>query len=93
MAQGIDYEAALRDPAACFGSPAAIVAANELSDRQKIALLRQWAYDESELAVATEEGMPGGESQLFQEIAAALATLDRGGDSAAPTKQRLPSTR
>jgi hypothetical protein len=90
MAGGVDFETAMKDPAAQFASPAEIVADAGLSDAQKIALLRQWEYDESELAVATEEGMPGAERSLLQEIAAALAQLDPGGDETAPTKQRVP---
>lgn len=90
MAGPVDYETALRNPAASFASPAAIVEHGGLDAAQKVALLRQWEYDESELAVATEEGMPGGESALLQQIAAALAVLDPGGEATAPTKQRVP---
>ena len=36
--------------------------------------------------------MPGGESALLQQIAAALAELDPDGASAAPSKQRVPPT-
>lgn len=90
MTGDVDFETAMKDPAARFARPAAIVADAGLSDAQKIALLRQWEYDESEIAVATEEGMPGAESALLQEIAAALARLDPGGDETAPTKHRVP---
>jgi len=86
MAAPIDYAKALDDPAAQFAAPDDIVAATGLTNEQKIALLRRWEYDESEIAVATEEGMPGGESRLLQQIAAAIAALDPGGASAGPTK-------
>lgn len=89
MTAPIDYAAALDDPAAQFAEPADIVAAEGLAEEQKIALLRRWQYDESEIAVATEEGMPGGESSLLQQISAALAELDPEGASA-PGKQRVP---
>jgi hypothetical protein len=93
MAAPIDYAKALENPAAQFAGPADIVAAEGLSKEQKIALLRQWEYDESEIAVATEEGMPGSESRLLQQIALALGQLDPDGAGAGPTKQRVPPTR
>lgn len=90
MAKKLDYDEALRDPAAHFADPAALVHAQELTAEQKVALLRRWEYDESEMAVATEEGMPGGENSVLQAIAAALAVLDPGGQSTAPSKHRVP---
>jgi hypothetical protein len=92
MAEKLDYNEALRDPAAHFADPAALVDTQELTAEQKIALLRQWEYDESEMAVATEEGMPGGDNSVLQAITAALAVLDPGGQSTAPSKQRVPPT-
>ena len=89
MAAPTDYAKALDDPAAQFAAPADIVADEALTDAQKIAILRQWQYDESEIAVATEEGMPGGESSLLHQISAAPAELDPEGASA-PGKQRVP---
>ncbi len=90
MAKELDYNEALRDPAGHFADPAAVVDAPNLTAEQKIGVLRQWEYDESEIAVASEEGMPGPESALLQQIAAALAVLDPGGESTAPHKQRVP---
>ena len=90
MAKELDYEAALRDPAAHFAGPQAVIDAAGLTAEQKIAVLRRWEYDESEMAVATEEGMPGGENSVLQAITAALAVLDPGGDSTAPSKHRVP---
>lgn len=92
MARELDYDEALRDPAAHFADPASVVDAGALTTEQKIALLRQWEYDESEMAVATEEGMPGGESSVLQQIAAALAVLDAASEGTAPSKQRVPPT-
>lgn len=86
MPAPIDYAKALDDPATQFAAPADIVAAEGLTKEQKIALLRRWEYDANEIAVAVEEGMPGGESRLLQQIAAAIAALDPDGASAAPTK-------
>ena len=93
MAKELDYDEALRDPAAHFADPTAVVEAVDLSVEQKVAVLRQWEYDESEIAVAAEEGMPGPESELLQKIAAALAVIDPGGETTAPFKHRVPPTR
>ena len=90
MAEKLDYDRALCDPAAHFADPAAVLDTRALTTEQKIAVLRQWAYDENEIAVAAEEGMPGPESELLQKIVAALAVLDPGGRPAAPNKQRVP---
>jgi hypothetical protein len=90
MAEKLDYQAALSDPASHFADPAAVLDAAGLTTEQKIAVLRQWEYDESEIAVAAEEGMPGPESELLQKIAAALVALDPDSGQPAPNKQRMP---
>ena len=90
MGTTIDYEKALNDPAAYFSDPAAVRSVAGLSTEQKIAILRQWEYDQSELAVAQEEGMPGNGAPLLQRIAEILMELDPAGDRPAPTKHRVP---
>lgn len=91
MTRTIKYEDAMRDPAACFATPSDVLAAAGLSTDQKVAILRQWEYDESEIAVAQEEGMPGGDTERLQAIAAVLAELDPHADGeTAPNKQRIP---
>lgn len=91
MAATIDYETALSDPAAYFGDPEAVRSAASLSTEQKVAILRQWEYDQSELAVAQEEGMPGNGGALLQRITEILMELDPAGeDRPAPTKHRVP---
>lgn len=42
-----------------FATPEALLAAEDLSREQKLALLRQWEYDLHLLQVATEENMTG----------------------------------
>jgi hypothetical protein len=85
----IDVEQALLDPGSVFDTPEAVVAAGSLSDQQKIEVLRRWEYDASESAVATEEGMPGGEDDLLHRILAALDQLGAEIDveETGPTKQ------
>ena len=71
----IELEQALRDPASSFAGPEDVVAHPDLSQEQKIEILRLWEYDATEAAVATEEGMPGGNNGLLQRILTALAAL------------------
>lgn len=85
----IDLEQALRDPAASFAGPEDVVAHPDLGREQKIEILRLWEYDAAEAAVATEEGMPGGDNGLLARILAALAALGAGAHACdtGPTKQ------
>ena len=87
--KAMDIEKALLDPGSVFASPEALLAQDGLSDQQKIEILRRWSYDASEAGVATEEGMPGGNSDLLQRILAALNQLAGkiDVDQVAPTKQ------
>jgi hypothetical protein len=88
MDRRIDYEQALLDPSTQFAQPEAVLKEPGLRREQKIEILRRWAYDESEIAVAEEEGMKGGESSLLQPILIALEQL-KGGivEHTSPTKQ------
>ena len=56
---------------------------------QKIEILCRWAYDASELAVAEEEGMTGGETSLLARVLEVLNALTGGYDAehSPPTKQ------
>jgi len=90
MTQGKkDVQAALRDPAGAFQAPEAVAAHPDLTREQKIEVLQQWAYDASESEVATEEGMPGGNTPLLRRILLALKGLGVSGEGtdAGPTKQ------
>jgi hypothetical protein len=57
--------------------------------QQNIEILRRWEYDASEACVATEEGMPDGESDLLRRILLALEQLSAeiDLDQVGPTKQ------
>jgi hypothetical protein len=72
--QSVDFDLALIDPAAAFGSPEDVVGDSRLTARNKIEILCRWAYDSAELSVAEEEGMGGGESVDLNEV---LRALDR----------------
>jgi hypothetical protein len=56
---------------------------------QKLEILRRWAYDASEVAVAEEEGMVGAENDLLRRILLALEQLPTGLDAqlTGPSKQ------
>lgn len=84
-----ELEQALLDPSSVFTSPSQVLERVGLSAEQKIEVLRRWEYDAAESAVALEEGMPGGDSDLLRQILLALAELTRGIDmeQIGPTKQ------
>ena len=87
--KGANLDQALLDPGSVFESPEALLGTEALSQEQKIELLRRWAYDANESAVALEEGMPDGESDLLRRILLALEQLTGGIDTeqVGPTKQ------
>jgi hypothetical protein len=84
-----DVEQALLDPGSVFGSPEELLVAKGLSREQRIAVLRRWEYDASEVSVAVEEGMPGGNADLVHRILRALEQLGATVDveRVGPTKQ------
>jgi len=84
-----DMNLALLDPSSVFSTPEALLTLADLSNEQKIEILRRWAYDASEIGVAVEEGMPDGESDLLRRIMLALNQLTGGLDMehVGPTKQ------
>lgn len=87
-AQTIDLDRALFDPASVFKGPDAVVEYESIALEHKVEILRRWAYDAIEMAVAEEEGMGGGEVVAVDTILAALDRLARGRHSmrTAPTK-------
>ncbi|MEP0232053.1 hypothetical protein [Roseibium sp.] len=72
--KAIDMEKALLDPSSVFASPEEVAERNDLSVEQRIEILRRWSYDAAEDAVALEEGMPDGNSDLQHRV---LTVLDR----------------
>ena len=84
-----DVEQALLDPGAVFGSPEELLEAEGLSREQRIAILRRWEYDASEVSVAVEEGMPAGNADLVHRVLLALEKLGAAVDveRVGPTKQ------
>ena len=76
--QAGDLERALLDPTAVFKLPEDVLKREDLSDEQKAAILRRWAYDARELEVAEDEGMRDGEPDLLDRVLRALDELKAG---------------
>jgi len=58
----MDYQQALKNPGRMFAEPESVEASAEFDDAQKRAILVQWKDQLIQLAKATEENMPGPES-------------------------------
>lgn len=69
------YESALTSPTRYFDRPQEVVDHPDLLKEQKIDILRSWYRDGTELSVAEEEGMGGGEDEHLDEIRACLRKL------------------
>ena len=89
MKRAMDYQKALLDPASIFDGPEEVLEQAELSKDQQIEILRRWAYDAGEIAVAEEEGMEGDGPLILQRVLQTLDKLTGGLDvgNSAPTKQ------
>ncbi len=86
----IDYEKALINPAGVFLQPEDVFDDEDLTDDQKITVLRRWEYDARTLMVAAEENMAGDdEDDLLDRILALLHELNAefDPDISPPTKQ------
>lgn len=66
---------ALMDPAAVFSEPRAVLAAPDLSDQDKLAVLKRWEQDARELEVAEEEGMLGEGGSRLADVIKAIESL------------------
>ncbi|WP_119304026.1 hypothetical protein [Dongia deserti] len=74
------FDALMTDVASHFKSLAALLAKEDLTREQKLALLRQWEYDLHLMQVATEENMtsdaaPGNNAEKIREVRAAAEKL------------------
>jgi hypothetical protein len=84
----IDFDRALIDPASQFTCPENVLVTPGLRIEQKIEILCRWTYDATELAVAEEEGMGGGEPSNLGDVIKALDMVTGGFDveHTGPTK-------
>lgn len=86
----INIEHAKLDPAHTFHRPREVLENEKISRADKIDILRRWAYDEREIAVAEEENMQGIDADtnnILDEILECLIELGVDSDGSAPTKQ------
>ena len=74
----IDLDQALSCPTCVFRRPEDVVEHPTLTRAQKIEILRRWVYDATELAVAENEGMGGGEAAGIDVVMAALDRVNAG---------------
>jgi hypothetical protein len=86
------FENAKIDPSSEFKSPQDIIVDDNLSREQKIDLLKRWAYDAREIAVAEEENMRGSNDRHHVILEAILKSLlilgiDSDQEKSPPTKQ------
>jgi len=88
------FDKLIGDVSQHFATPEALIAEENLTREQKLALLRQWEYDLHLLQVATEENMtgdapPGANAEIIRQVHAAAETLgaelDTDGGGAAKT--------
>ena len=86
----VNLELAKLNPASVFKQPKDVLQDKSLSRDEKIDILRRWAYEERELAVAEEENMltpTGNGGTILDEVLDSLLKLGGTDDSGAPTKQ------
>lgn len=85
-------EKAKLNPSSVYKRPHDIVEDRTLSRKDKIEILRRWAYDEREISVAEEENMQSPDNYrqiILDEVLSALLELgvERDQDKPPPTKQ------
>lgn len=83
-----DVEEAVARPWAAYQTPEAVLNDDATTAAQKRRILESWERDSRELAVAEEENMGGGESNMLGRVLEALATLP-----APDERQRGPATK
>lgn len=89
----VDITLAKLDPAHVFKSPHKVLNDPTLTTAEKIDILKRWAYEEREIAVAEEENMlghaPNSHKNILDEILRCLLELgeESDQDQHPPTKQ------
>lgn len=84
----IDIERAKLNPSSIFISPQKVTEEESLTTDEKIEILRRWEYDAREMQVATEENMPGTNSDILSKVLEELNKLGAKSKvkSTSPTK-------
>lgn len=80
MAMTVDFDEfnqIISDPSAVYKAPEDVLVDARLSREQKIAVLKQWAYDEREIEVAEEENMrTEAKSTILHQVLIVLRQLE-----------------
>lgn len=76
MDKPFDYQRALLDPTLFFSQPGDVLEQNDLSQDEKLSLLKRWEQDAREIEVAEEEGMVGTRPSQLSAIIQAIDQLD-----------------
>ena len=88
----VRIETAKHDPASVYKRPKDVLDDETLTRHEKIDILRRWAYDEREIAVAEEENMlcegPEQRDNILDEVLKSLIKLgvDSDQEDPPPTK-------
>ena len=70
-------EEAKISPTAVFDEPHEVVSSDELTKKEKAAILKQWEADAKALQRATDEGMSGGTRPGLEEVKRAQGDLEK----------------
>ena len=72
----MDFDRALKDPAAAFETPEAVLGDGHLTTEQKRQILERWRQDAELLEKAAAENMAGGEPNMLHRVSKAILQLD-----------------
>ena len=70
-----DYDQALLTPQKIFELPMEVVETESLTTEQQLKVLKRWEADATDLEVASNENMTGGESSRLGEVRRAIHDL------------------
>ena len=72
-----DFDRALLTPESVFGKPMDVVRTKSLTPEQKMTVLKRWEANATDLEVASNESMTGGERSKLDDVGEAIAELMR----------------
>lgn len=72
----IQAEKIIENPSGFFATPMDLVKTGQLTQDEKKEALEKWELDARLMAIATEEGMAGGEPAMQDEVAKAKVALN-----------------
>lgn len=78
MFKQVELTKAKKNPSLYFSSPRQLLAQLNLSDADKLEILKRWEQEARELAVAQDEGMIAESEGRLDEIIAAIEILSPG---------------